>query len=892
MTVIRATGVGGADTGQPSHLTADAAAWATVSAQPATADEASGPAARPARQRRGTLRIYLGAAPGVGKTFAMLNEGRRRRARGTDVVAGYVETHGRAHTAEQIGDLEVVPRRVLTYRGAALEEMDLDAVLARRPEVALVDELAHTNVPGSKHAKRWEDVDVLLDAGIDVISTVNIQHLESINDVVERITGVKQRETLPDYVVRAADQIELVDMTPEALRRRMAHGNIYAPEKIDAALTNYFRPGNLAALRELALLWVADRVDDALEEYRERHGITQPWETRERVVVAITGAPSADALVRRAGRIAGRAHGELLGVHVRSDDGLVGGDDNLDHQRRLLEELGGTYHETASNDIAAALVDFARAENATQLVLGSSRRSRWAELLRGSVINRVVRLSGPIDVHVISQEGAAEEEGQRAVPRVRRRVTLSPRRRVLAWLTAVGGLPVLTAVLVPMRSDVALSTILLLYLVLVVVVAALGGVVPAMVSALAAFLVVNWLFTPPIHTWTIAEAENLVALVVFLVVAGVVSAFVSAAARRAAEATRAAAEAETLAGLAGTVAEPDPLPVLVDHLRRAFGLGGVALLRRGEGDGWQTETAAGEAAPRTPAEADHVRPLAPDLVLAVRGSDLAAEDQRVLNAFVAQLAAAIDRRRISAQADEATALAEANELRSALLQAVSHDLRTPLAGIKASASSLRQLDIAWSDVDRNEFLRTIEDETDRLTTLVGNLLDMSRIQAGAVAPRTRSVGLEEVVPAALAALGERANKVQVDVPESLPPVRADPALLERVVANLVDNALAHAPETSPVEVEAGQVGSKVLIRVVDRGPGIPPPERERIFQPFQRLGDSPSQGAAHGDRGHVAGVGLGLAVARGFTHAMGGELTVDDTPGGGTTMIIELEVAA
>jgi two-component system sensor histidine kinase KdpD len=871
-----------AGAGRMLDVTPNAAPLITVSAQPASSEATV--AAKPAAvRRRGTLRVYLGAAPGVGKTFAMLNEGRRRKQRGTDVVVGYVETHGRAHTAEQIGDLEVVPRKVITYRGAALEEMDLDAVLARRPAVALIDELAHTNVPGSKHAKRWEDVDELLDAGVDVISTVNIQHLESINDVVERITGVKQRETLPDPIVRAADQIELVDMTPEALRRRMAHGNIYAPEKIDAAMANYFRPGNLAALRELALLWVADRVDDALEEYRERHGITETWETRERVVVAITGAPSVDALVRRAARIAQRAHGELLGVHVRSDDGLVGGDDTVDHQRRLLEEMGGTYHEIAGNDIAAALVEFARAENATQLVLGASRRSRWAELIRGSVINRVVRLSGHIDVHVISQgSGTGEEEEDRAVPRVRGRVALSPRRRLLAWLTAVVGIPALTAVLVPMRDDIGLPTILLLYLLLVVVVAALGGVVAAMVSALAAFLVVNRLFTPPIHKWTIAEAENVVALIVFVIVAGVVSAFVSAAARRTAEAARAAAEAETLAGLVGTVAEPDPLPVLVDHLRRAFGLGGVALLRKTDDDGWEAETVAGEAAPRTPAEADQVRPLGPDLVLAVRGSDLAVEDQRVLNAFVAQLAAAIDRRRISAQAAQAAALTEANELRSALLQAVSHDLRTPLAGIKASASSLRQLDIAWSDVDRSEFLRTIEDETDRLTTLVGNLLDMSRIQAGAVAPITRPVGLEEVVPAALANLGDRADKVEVDVPESLPPVLADPALLERVVANLVDNALAHAPEASPVRVEAGEVGSKVLVRVIDRGPGIPPSERERIFQPFQRLGDSPS---------HGAGVGLGLAVASGFTHAMGGELVVDDTPGGGTTMTIELEVA-
>jgi two-component system sensor histidine kinase KdpD len=832
--------------------------------------------------RRGTLRIYLGAAPGVGKTFAMLNEGRRRAERGTDVVVGYVETHGRSHTAEQVADLEVVPRRLVAYRGAALEEMDLDAVLARRPEVALIDELAHTNVPGSTHGKRWEDVDVLLDAGVDVITTVNIQHLESINDVVERITGVRQRETLPDEIVRAADQIELVDMTPEALRRRMAHGNIYGPEKIDAALTNYFRPGNLAALRELALLWVADRVDDALEEYRARHGITEPWETRERVVVAITGAPSADTLVRRAARIATRAHGELLGVHVRSDDGLVGGGDTVGHQRRLLEELGGSYYEIAGSDIAAALVEFARAENATQLVLGSSERTRWAELVRGSVINRAVRLSGPIDVHVISHESASAQEDTERVRRGGRHSSvLSPRRRVLSWLAATGGLAALTAALVPMREDVGLPTILLLYLMLVVVVAALGGLVPALAAAVAGFLLVNRLFTPPLHTWTIAEAENLVALVVFLIVGGIVSTFVAMAARRAAEAARASAEAETLAGLAGTVAEPDPLPVLVDHLRRAFGLGGVALFRQVD-DAWQVEAGSGDAALATPADADHGVPVGSDLVLAVRGGDLATEDRRVLNAFVAQLAAAIDRRRISDQAARASALAEANELRSALLQAVSHDLRTPLAGIKASASSLRQADVAWSDVDRDEFLRTIEDETDRLTALVGNLLDMSRIQAGAVTPAPRAVGLEEVVPGALAGLGVRGHEVDVDVPESLPPVAADPALLERVVANLVANALAHAPAGSPVRIEAGEVGGTVLIRVIDRGPGIPVSERDRIFQPFQRLGDSPSQGA---------GVGLGLAVARGFTQAMGGQLIIDDTPGGGATMIVELKVA-
>ena len=322
---------------------------------------------------RGKLRIYLGAAPGVGKTYAMLDEGWRRHDRGTDVVVGYVETHGRAKTAAQIRDLEVVPRAKFTYRNQLFEEMDVDAVIARRPAVALVDELAHTNVPGSSHDKRWEDVNALLDAGVDVISTVNIQHLVSLNDVVERITGITQRETVPDAVVRQADQIELVDMHPEALRRRMAHGNIYPAEKVDTALAHYFRVGNLGALRELALLWVADRVDDELADYRERHGISEPWETKERIVVALTGAPGGEHLLRRAARMAARVNGEVVGVHVRPLDafshppsqGLAG-------QRSLLGELGGRYAEISGADVSEALVNFARAENATQLLLGAS----------------------------------------------------------------------------------------------------------------------------------------------------------------------------------------------------------------------------------------------------------------------------------------------------------------------------------------------------------------------------------------------------------------------------------------------------------------------------------------------------------------------------------------
>ena len=542
---------------------------------------------------RGKLRVYLGAAPGVGKTFAMLNEGHRAKARGTDIVVGLVETHGRKLTQEQIGDLEVVPLQKLAYRGAEFTEMDVDAILARHPERVLVDELAHTNVPGARNEKRWEDVSELLEAGIDVISTVNIQHLESVNDVVERITGVQQQETIPDEIVRTADQVELVDMTPEALRRRMAHGNIYPPERIDASLANYFRVGNLTALREIALLWVADKVEESLQQYLEDHGIESAWETRERIVVALTGAPGGDVLIRRAARMARRAQGDLLGVHVRPSDGLAAPPSTqLERHRRLLADVGGTYHELAADDTAEALVQFARAERATQLVLGSSRRSRWSHLLRGSFINKVLRSARDIDVHVISTE---ETEEPAVAPRVARTGAsgIPRRRRLIAVGVAAVALPLLTIFLTLVRADVGLPSMLLLYLLVVVGVAAIGGFLPSLLTAVVAFLLANYYFTPPIHTFTIAEDDNLVSLIVFVVVGAVVGTLVSRASRRQAEAARARADAETLAQLGATlISEQDPLPGLMAGLRSAFGCISTAVLRMA-GENWMVESSAG-----------------------------------------------------------------------------------------------------------------------------------------------------------------------------------------------------------------------------------------------------------------------------------------------------------
>ncbi len=475
---------------------------------------------------RGTLRIYLGAAAGVGKTFAMLNEGRRRRDYGEHVVVGFVETHGRQKTADQIGDLEVVPRKRVRYRDAEFEEMDVDAILALRPEVALVDELAHTNVPGSRNPKRYQDVEELLAAGISVISTLNIQHLESLNDVVEQITGVKQQETIADEVVRRADELQLVDLTPLALRNRLARGDVYPAERIDTALANYFRPGNLSALRELALAWVADRVDEALAKYREEHGITQPWETRERVLVALTGSADGERLVRRAARVAQRTKGDLVAVHVIPQDGLAApAAELLERQRELVDELGGTYHEVVGADIGDALLEAARSLNATQIVMGASRRSRWQRITRGSVIGKVIRESGTgIDVHVVSHpEGRSEEAF--TTPRTRRPAALPRRRQAIGALVAVVGLPILTAVLAQLRGQLELPSVLLLFLLLVVAVSAVGGLWPALAAAVAAFLLVNWYFVPPLYTFTITEGENLLALAVFLAVAAIVSGF-------------------------------------------------------------------------------------------------------------------------------------------------------------------------------------------------------------------------------------------------------------------------------------------------------------------------------------------------------------------------------
>ncbi|MFF4425590.1 ATP-binding protein [Streptomyces sp. NPDC001549] len=830
----------------------------------------------------GRLKVFLGAAPGVGKTYRMLDEAHRRAARGADVVAGFVECHRRRHTEARLDGLETLPPAAREYRGGRYAELDGEALLARRPQVVLIDELAHTNVPGDgRRPKRWQDVEDILAVGIDVVTTLNIQHLESLSDVVEKITGVPQRETVPDEFVRRAHEIELVDIPPEGLRRRMAHGNIYPPERIDASLANYFRPGNLIALRELALLWLAGRVDEALHKYRTEHGIGDVWETRERVVVALTGGPEGETLIRRAARIASRsAGGELLAVHVARSDGLAVGVSHaaLAGQRALVEGLGGSYHSVVGDEVPTALVDFAMAENATQLVLGTSRRRRLERFLTGRGIgDTVVALSEDIDVHMVTHERAGHG---RLLPSRRRTL---PTSRLIAGPVAALLLPLLlTLTLDRMRGTLNLTSEALLFLVAVVGVACIGGVVSALIAALTAALLLNYWFMAPVGEFTMSDPDSVLALVVFAVVAATVAAAADRSLRLSRRAARATAEAETMSSLAGSIIRGDQtIPALLERTRETFGMDTVELTPEPPDIGPGTESgrpARREAGPALAVAAGH------EAFLVLRGRTLPSSERRVLAAFAAHVGAAVERARLAEAAAEVEPIKAADRLRTALLRAVSHDLRTPLAGALASVSSLRNQEVEFSAEDRAELLESAEVSLNRLNRLVENLLDLSRLQAGALTLDLRATTLEEVLPAALESLDLTPGSgpaIDVQNLESVPALQADPPLLERVLANLVGNAVRHAPADRPVLVTASALAGRVDIRIADRGPGIATDDRERAFEPFQRLGD----------RDNTAGLGLGLALARGLTEAMDGTLTPEDTPGGGLTMVLSLPVA-
>ncbi|MFD6698564.1 MULTISPECIES: ATP-binding protein [unclassified Microbacterium] len=887
---------------------------------------------------RGRLRVLLGAAPGVGKTYEMLGEGRRLAEAGRDVVIGIVETHGREATLAQTRGIEEVPRRAVSHRGVQLDELDVDAVLARRPALALIDEMAHTNAPGSRNGKRWQDVQELLDAGIDVITTVNVQHIESLNAVVEKITGVVQQETVPDAVIRDADEVEVVDLAPQTLRDRLSAGQVYPAERIDAALSNYFRLGNLTALRELALLWLADEVDSALRSYRTQHGIDSAWQARERVVVALTGGPEGETLLRRGARIAARsAGGELLAVHVTTQDGLRGDRPGaLSAQRGLVESLGGSYHQLVGDDVPGTLVEFAQSVDASQLVIGVSRRSRLSAALTGPGIGaEIIRRSGDIDVHIVTHAAA----GRRGPLPSISGGALGWRRQLIGFAVALVGGPLLSWLLFALKAPGSITTDVLSYQLLVVVVALIGGLRPALFAAVLSGFTLDFLFVEPLFTVTIADPLHALALALYVVIAVLVSIVVDQAARRARAAQRAAGEAELLAAVAGNVLRGDSAPTaLVARAREAFGLSGIRLLSpdgaviAADGEPLGGNVAGGdpdhaaddaddvahpsvdrETEPRSrdrgadrrsrnggsvsrssgaPAGGGRQDPQVetvpvgigadgqPRAVLELHGADLDAAGRRLLDAIVAQLAAAIEHTDLRETASHAAVLAETDQVRSALLSALSHDLRRPLAAAVAAVGGLRSAH-RLSAEDRAELVETADESLATLSRLVTDLLDVSRVQAGVLAVSLGRVDAAGGVVSALDELSLGPADVELALDPALPGLRADPVLLQRVLVNLLTNAVRHSPAGERVIVSTSRLGERAEIRVADRGEGIPEDQRESAFLPFQR----------HGDTDNTTGLGLGLALSRGFAEGMGGTLTAEDTPGGGLTMVVSLPLA-
>lgn len=830
---------------------------------------------------RATLRIFLGAAPGVGKTYAMLEEAHRLLGRGEDVVVAFAMHHGRADTRALTEGLESIAPRSIEYRGSTFEEMNLDAVLERRPHTAIVDEYAHTNIPGSRNRKRWEDIEELLEAGINVVSTVNVQHLASLGDVVSAITDVRQAETVPDDVVRRADQIHLVDISPELLRQRLGDGKIYTADKIDAALSNYFRMGNLTALRELALLWLADRVDEGLARYRAENQIEESWPARERIVIGLTGGPEGEVLIRRAARILKRVNGgDLLAVHVRAADGVAAESPQaLEAQRVLVRDLGGSYHTVAGEDPAKALLDFARSVNATQIVVGVSRRKALVGRLTGGVGNKVVRDSGDIDVHMVSHPlGGRGKEPSR--PRDLGRL------RVLVGFGMAVVVPVLLQLLLAASPSHNIATAVLVQLSGSVAVALVGGLWPALLGALWSSLLVNFFSVPPVGTLTISDPQNLLAIMVFAGVSSAVALVVDLSARRSKEAARARAEAATLGDLTrGATTAEDPVIGLLEQAVDVFQVRRAALYETtSSDDDWRLVASAGEEAP---GDSENIEQVDANTRLILTGRVLPASDRRLLGAFGSHLSAQMERQQLAASRREVMRLAESNTMRTSILRAVSHDLRTPLAGIKLAAGALRQPGIRYSEDEEQDLLATIEECSDRLDILVGNLLDMSRITSDSVNALIKPTRWFEVIPAALH--GVPAGRVRVDLPANMPEIDADAGMLERAIANIVENAVKYAPASDIVIVgAAGGLSTTTLsgrpaseLRIIDHGQGIPAANVLQMFQPFQRLDDVPA----------TTGVGLGLAVAKGFTEAMGGTLTAEETPGGGLTMLIRLPLS-
>jgi len=866
------------------------------------------------QEARGKLKIFLGAAPGVGKTYEMLTAAQARKREGVDVVVGVVETHGRRETELLLDGLTIMPRRPVEYRGHTLEEFDLDGILKRRPALVLVDELAHSNAPGSRHPKRYLDVEELLGAGIDVYSTLNIQHVESLNDVVAQITGIRVRETVPDSVLDQADDIEVVDLAPDDLIRRLNEGKVYVPEQADRAVRNYFKPGNLTALRELALRRTAQRVDDQMLQYMQTHAIGGPWAAGDRAVVCISEHPSGAALVRYTKRLADRLHAPFTALYVETQRTAKLTDaerDRVAEALRLAERLGGAAITIPGERIADEVVRYAVANNITHIVIGKSQRSRWFEMLHGSVVHELVRGAGNISVHVI----AGDTETAAAKPGVETETPagLEP----LPYAASAAMIAAAIGIGLGLQQILSVSSISLVFLTAILISAIRFGLFPSLFACALSVAAYNFFFLPPIYTFTIADPENVVALFFFLIVAVIASNVAARARNQLVTARQRARTNEELFAFSRKLAAigtlDDLLWTTAGQIARMLKLRVVILMpglhgievkagyppedQLDEADlaaahwAWEYNRAAGRGADTLPGARRLFLPIRtagnPIAVLGIDrdqpGALLTPDGRRLLDALADQAAVAIERVTLAADIAGARMAAETERLRSALLTSVSHDLRTPLAAIIGALTALR--DVGDNESTREEMLATARREAERLNRFIGNLLDMTRLESGTIALKPDFVDVTEIIDTAL----RRAqplladHRVETDIAPDLPMLKLDYLLLEQALFNLLDNAAKYAPPRSPIGVRVRRDGNTVVMQIVDEGPGIPATDVERIFDKFFRVQAQDRQ---------RAGTGLGLAISRGFVEAMGGRLlAANRTDRSGAIFTIRLPIA-
>ena len=862
------------------------------------------------QQARGRLKIFLGYAAGVGKTYAMLEAAHQRKAEGIDLVVGYVETHGRAETEAMLRDLEVIPRRQVEYRGVVLPEMDVDAVLARCPQLVLVDELAHTNAPGSRHPKRYQDVEELVANGIDVYTTLNVQHLESLNDVVAQITGVTVRETIPDGVIDEATELELIDLPPDELLQRLKEGKVYVSEQAARAIQKFFRAGNLTALRELTMRRAAERVDDQMRAYMQTRAIPGPWPAKDHLLVCVSPSPLAERLVRTTRRLADELDAEWSVAYVETHEHnrlSQAEKDRIARTLHLAEELGGKVITLPGHSMAEVVLNYARKHNVTKIIAGKPVRPRWYELLRGAVVDQIIRESGPIDVYIIS--GAPD--AKRSVPIETE--ALQPHRpwlRYLQSLLLVGAGTVLSALVHPLFSP---ANLVMIYLLTVVIAAIYLGRGPSLLAAVLSVLAFDFFFVPPRLTLVVSNSEYLLTFLALLVVSLVISNLAVRVREQAESAQRREAQTAELYALSRDLAVAVDLDgimqAVLTHISQTFGREVVVLLPEGgtvkpralspgfalsENElavatwAFQHSQPAGRGTDTLPAAGVHYLPLKTARgvvgVLGVKPSDpdnrLSPDQRRLLDAFASQAALAIERAQLAEQARQAEVLQATEKLQTALLNSISHDLRTPLVSITGALSSLQEDDVELDDATRRSLVENAREEAERLNRLVGNLLDMTRIEAGALKVASEPCDVQDVIGAALERLGDRlrSRPLTVDVPPDLPLVPMDFVLTAQVLVNLLDNAFKYSPANAQIEVRARVEGPEAHIEIADRGVGIPPADLERVFDKFYRVQQ----------RGQVTGTGLGLSICKGIVEAHGGRIWAENRTGGGARITFAL----